>query len=72
MKNLLILVVLTIASGFAGAQDKIYRCGKEYTNTEPGPGAKDCKLLEGGKGVAVEKKRRADPEQMSPAQRPPK
>jgi hypothetical protein len=71
MKNLLILVVLTIASGFAGAQDKIYRCGKEYTNTEPGPGAKDCKLLEGGKGVAVEKKRRADPEQMSPAQRPP-
>lgn len=34
------------------AQESIYRCGNEYTNTKP-TGARDCKLIVGGQVTVV-------------------
>ncbi len=57
MKRLALLAVLVVAWGLAGAQDKIYRCGTEYFNGTPEEmAARGCKLLEGEKGIASEKK----------------
>ena len=36
------------------AQDRIYRCGNEYTNTLPDAKARGCKLLEGGNVTVVQ------------------
>ena len=36
------------------AQERIYRCGNEYTNTLTGRQAKDCKLIEGGNVTVIE------------------
>jgi len=55
MKYVLVLplaVVLMAASSFA--QDRIYRCGNEYTNAVPGPDKKGCKLLDGGNVTVVQ------------------
>jgi len=38
----------------AHAQDRIYRCGNEYTNTVPSPQTKGCKLVEGGNVTVVQ------------------
>jgi hypothetical protein len=38
----------------AQAQDRIYRCGNEYTNTVPSPQTKGCKLVEGGNVTVVQ------------------
>lgn len=35
------------------AQEPIYRCGNEYTNTRPDAKAKGCKLVEGGNITVV-------------------
>lgn len=35
------------------AQDRIYRCGNEYTNTVPQAQTKGCKLVEGGNVTVV-------------------
>lgn len=43
------------------AQDRIYRCGNEYTNTVPANRAKDCKLIEGGNVTVVPGTRPAAP-----------
>ena len=40
----------------AQAQNRIYRCGNEYTNTVP-PGQKGCKLVEGGNVTVVQRPR---------------
>lgn len=58
MQKLALLAILVVAWGLAGAQDKIYRCGNEYVNEVPADAlaAGRCKLLEGAKGVASEKK----------------
>ena len=58
MRRFALLAVLLVAWGLAGAQDKIYRCGNEYVNEVPADAlaAGRCKLLEGAKGVASEKK----------------
>ena len=40
----------------AQAQNRIYRCGNEYTNTVP-PGQKGCKLVEGGNVTIVQRQR---------------
>ena len=46
MKPFSILLLLTLASATsAGAQDRIYRCGNEYTNTVSEAQAKNCKLI---------------------------
>lgn len=44
------------AAGLVQAQDRIYRCGNEYTNTPP-PGQKGCKLVEGGNVTIVPRQR---------------
>ena len=52
-----VLVVLLLAAVFTPdsyAQDRIYRCGNEYTNTVPSPQTKGCKLLEGGNVTIVQ------------------
>lgn len=36
------------------AQERIYRCGNEYTNTLPDPKNKGCKLVEGGNVTVVQ------------------
>ncbi|MDD3784799.1 MAG: hypothetical protein PHQ87_04545 [Hydrogenophaga sp.] len=43
------LVSVLLATGLAAhAQNKIYRCGSEYTNDPKTARDKDCKLMEGG------------------------
>ena len=36
------------------SQDRIYRCGNEYTNTAPSPATPGCKLMEGGNVTVVQ------------------
>ena len=49
MKNFLLMSGLTLACiAGAQAQDRIYRCGNEYTNTVTEAQAKNCKLVSGG------------------------
>jgi hypothetical protein len=43
----------------AQAQDRIYRCGNEYTNTVPQGHEKGCKLVEGGNVTVVQGQRPA-------------
>lgn len=47
--------LLTLSCAFtAQAQDKIYRCGNEYTNTVTDAQAKNCKLISGGNVTVVQ------------------
>jgi hypothetical protein len=48
-----LLLVLLVASG-AHAQERIYRCGNEYTNTVTEAQAKNCKLISGGNVTVVQ------------------
>lgn len=43
------------------AQERIYRCGNEYTNTLTGRQAKDCKLIEGGNVTVIQGAKPAAP-----------
>ena len=43
---------LFVANGFA--QDRIYRCGNEYTNNAHDAEARGCKLVEGGNVTVVQ------------------
>ena len=47
----LMLAVVAATPGLAVAQDKVYRCGNEYTN-RPAKG-RDCKALDGMAGVTI-------------------
>ena len=48
------LFVATLgAAGLAQAQNRIFRCGNEYTTTVP-PGQKGCKAIEGGNVTVVQ------------------
>jgi hypothetical protein len=52
-------IVLTVCGVFAlcvpaMAQERIYRCGNEYTNTVSPEQAKGCKLVEGGNVTVVQ------------------
>ena len=50
------LLISLAASAFATnglAQDRIYRCGNEYTNTLPNGQTKGCKLIEGANVTVV-------------------
>lgn len=49
--------LLVTTSGVA--QERIYRCGNEYTNTVPSAQTKGCKLVEGGNVTVVEGARSA-------------
>lgn len=49
------LCLLTLSLALAAhAQDKIYRCGNEYTNTVTEAQAKNCKLISGGNVTVVQ------------------
>jgi GTPase SAR1 family protein len=55
-----VFLTLTAALVFAGAvsaQDRIYRCGNEYTNTVTEAQAKNCKLVSGGNVTVVQSAR---------------
>ena len=56
MKTAFLLIPLLVATtGTASwAQDRIYRCGNEYTNTVPEAQAKHCKLISGGNVTVVQ------------------
>jgi hypothetical protein len=55
MKPTLLILLLT-ASAISGvaAQERIYRCGNEYTNTVTEAQAKTCKLISGGNVTVVQ------------------
>ena len=51
---LLIPLLVTAVTFSSYAQDRIYRCGNEYTNTAPSPKTPGCKLMEGGNVTVVQ------------------
>lgn len=51
--SLSLLLAIGCASGVS-AQDRIYRCGNEYTNTVSEAQAKNCKLISGGNVTVVQ------------------
>lgn len=46
---------LFVAGSLAQAQERIYRCGNEYTNTVPAGQRGNCKLLTGGNVTVVQR-----------------
>ena len=53
----LVFLLLFISAGLLSAQaadDRIYRCGNEYTNTVTEAQAKNCKLISGGNVTVVQ------------------
>jgi hypothetical protein len=44
----------SLASGPSFSQDRIYRCGNEYTNNVSSAKQRDCKLVEGGNVTVIE------------------
>ncbi len=65
---LLIPLTATVFAANSFSQDRIYRCGNEYTNTVPTPQMKGCKLLEGGNVTVVQGTRPASaPARSAPA-----
>ena len=57
--SLLISLLACMLAGNSWAQDRIYRCGNEYTNTPPTSNTRGCKLLEGGNVTVVQGTRAA-------------
>jgi len=58
MKNQLITLLLIAATAPAAwAQDRIYRCGNEYTNNAQQARERGCKLVEGGNVTVVQSRR---------------
>ena len=63
MNHLLWAVLLVCAAATpAAAQDAIYRCGNEYTNTPPDGRTKGCKRIDGGNVTVVQGTRVAKPQ----------
>lgn len=55
MKPTLLILLLTAGAIFSvAAQERIYRCGNEYTNTVTEAQAKTCKLISGGNVTVVQ------------------
>jgi hypothetical protein len=55
MKIVLLIPLMAIwAATTSWAQDRIYRCGNEYTNTVTESQAKNCKLISGGNVTVVQ------------------
>ncbi|TXH90115.1 MAG: hypothetical protein E6Q78_03920 [Rhodoferax sp.] len=73
MKQIYLVVAALLWTGCALAQDRIYRCGNEYTNTITEAQAKTCKLVSGGNITVVPGGRpsaAAKPAAMSPPSAP--
>ncbi|MFY3383019.1 hypothetical protein [Paracidovorax sp. MALMAid1276] len=61
-KTLITTLILTAATAPAAwAQDRIYRCGNEYTNNATQAKERGCKLVEGGNVTVVQGTRPAAP-----------
>ena len=56
---------LLAAAAPALAQDRIYRCGNEYTNSSASAKQRDCKLVEGGNVTVIQGTRPAAAPQAS-------
>ncbi len=70
MKSVFILLWLTVGVGMAMAADeRIYRCGNEYTNNVSEAQAKTCKLIAGG-NITVIQAVKAPPAKTAAGQRP--
>jgi hypothetical protein len=67
MKNaLLIPLFAAVFAANSYSQERIYRCGNEYTNTVPSGKAHGCKLMEGGNVTVVQGTRPAASGSASP------
>ena len=53
-KPLITLLLIAAAAPTAWAQDRIYRCGNEYTNNAQQAKERGCKLVEGGNVTVVQ------------------
>ena len=51
---LLIPLMATVFAGSSFSQERIYRCGNEYTNKVPTAQTRGCKLMEGGNVTVVQ------------------
>jgi hypothetical protein len=65
--SLLISLAASVFAANSVAQERIYRCGNEYTNTVPSAQTHGCKLVSGGNVTVVQGTR---PAASSPAARP--
>jgi hypothetical protein len=63
-KTLITLLLIAATAPAAWAQDRIYRCGNEYTNNAAQAKERGCKLVEGGNVTVVQGTR---PASASPA-----
>jgi len=55
MKYAILIPLVTAVFGANSlAQERIYRCGNEYTNTVPNAKTQGCKLMEGGNVTVVQ------------------
>jgi hypothetical protein len=57
LKMKLVFLLLLISAGVLSAHaadDRIYRCGNEYTNTVTDAQAKNCKLISGGNVTVIQ------------------
>ena len=52
-KTLISLILIAVAAPAAWAQDRIYRCGNEYTNNAQQARERGCKQVEGGNVTVV-------------------
>jgi hypothetical protein len=66
-KTLISLILIAAAAPAAWAQDRIYRCGNEYTNNATQAKERGCKLVEGGNVTVVQGTRPAAATAPTPA-----
>lgn len=65
----LVPLVATLLTTASWAQDRIYRCGNEYTNSVSEAQAKSCKLISGG-NVTVVQGHKPNPNRVAAAGQP--
>ena len=66
-KTLITLLLIAATAPAAWAQDRIYRCGNEYTNNGQQAKERGCKLVEGGNVTVVQGTRPAGAATTAPA-----
>lgn len=66
-KPLITLLLIAATAPAAWAQDRIYRCGNEYTNNAQQAKERGCKLVEGGNVTVVQGTRPAGAATAAPA-----
>lgn len=65
--EILIVLLATLFVGSSYSQERIYRCGNEYTNTVPNAQTRGCKLMEGGNVTVIQGRRPATAVPIQPA-----